>query len=82
MATTFRPCAPDQPHLFPPDPKEWLPEEHLAYFVSDVADTFDMTPFYAPYLGNGRHNSPYDPRMMLKVLIYQPVEEMGFQSAG
>ena len=43
MATTFRPYAPDQPHLFPPDPKEWLPQDHLAYFISDVVDTFDMT---------------------------------------
>ena len=43
MATTFRPYAPDQPHLFPPDPKEWLPQDHLTYFISDAADTFDMT---------------------------------------
>ena len=70
MATTFRPYAPDQPHLFPPSPEEWLPKEHLAYFVSDAVDTFDLTPFYTPYLGDGRRNSPCDPRMMLKVLIY------------
>ena len=71
MATTFRPYNDiDQPHLFPPSPREWLPPQHLAYFVSDAVDTFDMTPFYAPYLGDGRRNSPYDPRMMLKVLIY------------
>ena len=43
MPTTFRPYAPDQTHLFPSDPKEWLPLPHLAYFVSGVVDAFDMT---------------------------------------
>ena len=70
MPTTFRPYNPDQLHLLPPDPREWLPSSHLAYFISDVVDTFDMRPFYAPYLGDGRRNAPYAPRMMLKVLIF------------
>ena len=80
MATTFRPYAPDQPHLFPPSPEECLPRPHLAYFVSDAVDTCDLTPFYAPYLGDGRRNSPYAPRMMLKGLIYDylPVDKTAF----
>jgi transposase len=38
--------------------------------VSELIDTLDLRPFYAPYQGDGRRNSPYDPRMMLKVLVY------------
>ncbi len=70
MPTTFRPYDPDLLHLFPPDPEDWLPQHYLACFISDVLDTLDLIPFYAPYWGDGRRNSPYDPRMMLKVLIY------------
>ena len=42
----------------------------LAHHVSDLVDAVDLSAFYAPYLGDGRRNSPYDPRMMVKVLIY------------
>lgn len=70
MGTTFRPYSPDQELLLPPSLNEWLPEEHLAYFVSDVVEELDLSAFYARYEGNGRRNSPFDPRMMLKVLIY------------
>ena len=54
----------------PPDLRDWLPEGHLAHHVSDLVDGLDLTPFYAPYEGDGRRKSPYEPRMMLKVLIY------------
>jgi len=42
----------------------------LAYFVSDTVDALDLRAFYEPYAGDGRRNSPYDPRMMVKVLLY------------
>lgn len=70
MGTTFRPYSPDQELLLPPSLNEWLPDGHLAYFVSDVVEELDLSAFYARYEGNGRRNSPFDPRMMLKVLIY------------
>ncbi len=38
--------------------------------MSDLVDALDLSPFYAPYEGDGRRNSPYDPRMMVKVLVY------------
>ncbi len=38
-------------------PEEWLPQQHLTYFVSDV--TFDVT--VRSLFGDGRRNSPYDP---------------------
>jgi len=56
--------------LFPPSPQDWLPEGHLAYFISEIVDQLDLRGFYRPYEGDGRRNQPYDPRMMVKVLIY------------
>ena len=70
MATTFRPCEPDQMLLLAPDMRDWLPEGHFAHHVSDLVDGLDLTAFYAPYEGDGRRNAPYEPRMMVKVLLY------------
>jgi len=70
MSTSFRSYEPDQAYLLPPDPREWLAEDHLAYFVSDTVDALDLAAFYAPYEGDGRRKQPYEPVMMLKVLIY------------
>ena len=70
MGTTFRPYQPDQMLLLPQDLREWVPEGHLAHHVSDLVDTLDLRAFYAPYEGDGRRNSPYEPRRMVKVLVY------------
>jgi transposase len=70
MPTTFRPYLPEQSLLLPPSPRDWLPEGHLAYFISDTVDTLDLNAFYKPYEGDGRRNSPYEPRMLVKVLLY------------
>ena len=70
MPTTYRRYQPDQPLLLPPDLQEWVPPGHLAHHVSDVVDALDLTAFYAPYEGDGRRNAPYEPSMMVKVLIY------------
>jgi len=70
MPTTFRPCAPDQSLLFPPSPRDWLPEGHLAFFMADTVAALDLGAFYAPYDGDGRRNQPFDPQMMVTVLLY------------
>ena len=70
MGTTFRPYRPDQILLLPQDLREWVGEGHLAHHVSDLVDALDLSPFYEPYEGDGRRNRPYDPRMMVKVLVY------------
>ncbi|TNF90788.1 MAG: IS1182 family transposase, partial [Gammaproteobacteria bacterium] len=49
---------------------EWLPEDHVAYFISEVVEELELSAFYAPYEGDGRRKMPYEPSMMLKVLIY------------
>ena len=70
MPTTFRPCAPDQSLLFPPSPRDWLPEGHLAFFIADTVAALDLQAFYEPYQGDGRRNQPFDPQMMVTVLLY------------
>lgn len=70
MPTTFRPYAPDQSLLFPASPRDWLPEGHLAFFIADTVAALDLAPFYAPYEGDGRRNQPFDPRLMVTVLLY------------
>jgi transposase len=70
MPTSFLPYEPDQTFLLPPSPSEWLPENHLVYFVSDIIGRLDLQKFYARYEGDGRRNQPYDPAMLVKVLVY------------
>src|SRR5215211_5927942 len=70
MPTTLRPCAPEQSLLFPPSPRDWLPEGHLAFFIADTVAALDLQAFYRPYEGDGRRNQPFDPQMMVRVLLY------------
>ena len=70
MAKTYRAYFPDQDFLLPPSPKDWLPEDHLAYFVSDVVDELDLSAIESVYEKEERGQPPYHPRMMVKVLIY------------
>jgi len=70
MPTSFRPYAPDQELLLQPSLREWLPEGHLAYFINDVVEELELGRFYEPYEGDGRRKAPFEPRMMLKVLLY------------
>jgi transposase len=70
MSTSFRPYHPDQPSLFPANPRDWLAEDHLAYFIADTVSALDLRAFYAPYEGDGRRKQPYEPVMMISVLLY------------
>ena len=70
MAKTFRTYLPEQNLLLPPSLREWLPENHLAYFVSDVVDQLDLSAIESVYKEEDRGQPPYHPRMMTKILIY------------
>ena len=54
----------------PPSLREWLPENHLVYFVSDVVDQLDLSAMHAVYEKEKRGQPPYDPRLMTKLLVY------------
>jgi transposase len=70
MGKTYRPYLPDQEFLLPPNLRDWLPESHLAYFVSDVVDNLDLSAMDAVYGEEQRGQPPYDPRLMTKLLVY------------
>ena len=71
MTKLFRPYSMDQRLLLPPDLREWLPEGHLALFVSDVVDELDLSAIVGTYeRGDGRGQPPYHPAMMVKLLLY------------
>jgi transposase len=70
MGKSYRPYYPDAELLLPPSLREWLPEDHLAYFVSDIVDHLDLSAMDAAYGSEKRGQPPYDPRMMTKLLVY------------
>jgi transposase len=61
---------PDQLFLLPPSLKEWLPEGHLAYFVSDVVDELDLSDIEKIYSAKLQGQPPYHPAMLVKLLFY------------
>lgn len=71
MTRLFRAYSLDQRPLLPPDLRDWLPEGHLALFVSDVVDELDLSAIVGAYeLGDGRGQPPYHPALMVKLLVY------------
>jgi transposase len=70
MAKGYRTYLPEQDLLLPPSLREWLPEDHLVYFVSDVVDQLDLSAMDAVYGEERRGQPPYDPRLMTKLLVY------------
>ena len=70
MAKTYRPYLPEQDLLLPPSLRDWLPENHLTYFVSDLVDQLDLSTITAEYEDDERGYPPYHPVMLTKVLVY------------
>lgn len=70
MAKVYRPYFPEQDFLLPPSMREWLAEDHLSYFVSDLIDQLDLSQIEQHYEREERGYPPYHPRMMTKVLVY------------
>jgi hypothetical protein len=66
----FDPYLPEQDLLLPPSLRDWLPENHLDYFVSDVVDQLDLTRIESVHETEERGQPPDHPRMMAKILIY------------
>jgi len=70
MAKTYRPYLPEQDLLLPPSLQDWLSENHLAYFVSDLIDQLDLSAITAEDEDDERGYPPYHPVMLTKVLVY------------
>ena len=70
MGKTYRPYLPEQDLLLPPSLRDWLPEGHLAYFVSDLIDELNLSAIESYYEQEERGYPPNHPRMMTKILVY------------
>ena len=70
MSKHFRPWNPEQSFLFPPAPRDWLPENHLVYFLLDVVPQMDLRPILQPYQAEERGQPPYHPTMLVTLLLY------------
>src|SRR5918995_4265756 len=70
MAQNFLSCGREQSLLLPPDLRDWLDEDHLAWFVIEAIAELDLEPFYAAYRADGHGRAAHDPKMMLTLLAY------------
>ena len=62
MGQRFVACDGDQSFLMPPDLRDWLPEDHLGWFVLDAVAAMELEPFYAAYRVDGRSRPAYTRR--------------------
>jgi transposase len=60
----------EQPFLLPPDVREWLPEDRLAWFVIDAVAVMDLAAFYGAYREDGHGRAAYEPSVMVALLLY------------
>jgi transposase len=70
VGRNFLVCDRDQQYLMPPSLTDWLPEDHLAWFLLDVVDELDLDELYAAYRADGWGRAAHDPSMMLALLLY------------
>src|SRR3954453_20606568 len=70
MAQRFIACDREQSFLMPPDVREWLPEDHFAWFLLDAVESMELNAFYAVYRADGRSRPAFDPAMMVALILY------------
>ena len=70
MGYNFIPVDRDQLYLLPPSIKDWLPEDHVAFFVLDVVEEIDLTGIYSDYRPDGWGAAAHEPAMMTALLVY------------
>jgi len=70
MGKTFRSYDLNQRLLLPPDLRDWVPDDHLALYISDVVDQLDLSEILNSYEDDLRGRPPYHPAMMIKLLVY------------
>jgi len=70
MNYNFRSYNPKQPYLLPPSLDDWLPQDHLARFISETVDQMDLSALITAYRSNGQGSAAYHPAMMVKILLY------------
>jgi transposase len=81
MGPSFIACDREQSFLMPPDVREWLPQDHFAWFVLDSVAAMDLDAFYAVYRGDGRARPAYEPAMVVALFALR-VRAWGAVRAG
>jgi transposase len=70
MPQNFIDCDREQAFLLPPSLRDWLPQDHLAWFVIDAVGRLDLQPFYAAYRADGHGRAAYEPSMMVGLVLF------------
>ena len=70
MAQNFLACDRDQVLLLPASLRDWLAEDHLAWFVLAAVEEMDLSAFYGAYRQDGHGRAAHDPAMMVALLLY------------
>jgi transposase len=70
MAKSYRPVLRDQPMLLPVDMREWLPQDHLVWFVLETVEALDISALERTRRRGGAGAAGYDPKMLLGLLVY------------
>jgi len=70
MAQNFLSCDREQDFLLPPSVSDWLPRGHLAWYLLDVVEQFDLAAFYASYRQDGWGRAAFEPSVMVALLLY------------
>ncbi len=70
MPQNFISCDREQALLLPPSLRDWLPAEHLAWFMLDAFEQMDLSGFYGAYRADGHGRAAHDPAMMVVLLLY------------
>jgi transposase len=70
MPQNFIECDREQELLLPPSLREWLPDDHLAWFIADAVEEMDLSAFYDSYRADGWGRAAFEPQMMVSLLLY------------
>lgn len=71
MGYNFKSVDRETAYLLPPNMREWLPANHLAWFVVETVESqLDLEAFYSAYRSDGWGRSAYEPKMMTALLMY------------
>ncbi|HEX3615774.1 MAG TPA: transposase, partial [Solirubrobacteraceae bacterium] len=70
MGQNFLDCDREQGFLLPPSLRDWLPEDHLVWFVIDAVGRMDLSAFYSAYRSDGHGRAAYEPSMMVALVLY------------
>ena len=70
MAQNFIESRREQGFLLPPDTRDWLAQDHLAWFVIDAVEQMDLSAFYAAYRADGHGRAAYEPSLMVALILY------------